>query len=94
MVTTQSTPSAGPAEAGSGSSPASFESALQELEALVQQMEAGTLTLEQSMAAYRRGAALVKQCRDALAGVQQQVRVLEGELLQPFEAVAERLSDE
>jgi exodeoxyribonuclease VII small subunit len=66
--------------------PASFEAALTELENLVQNMEAGTLTLEQSLDAYRRGARLVSWCRDSLAAVQQQVRVLEGDLLRPFEA--------
>lgn len=65
--------------------PASFESALGELETLVQTMEAGTLTLEQSLDAYRRGAQLVGWCRDSLADVQQQVRILEGDLLKPFE---------
>jgi exodeoxyribonuclease VII small subunit len=65
--------------------PASFEAALGELESLVQQMEAGTLTLEQSLDAYRRGARLVGWCRDSLADVQQQVKVLESGLLEPFE---------
>lgn len=65
--------------------PASFEAALGELESLVQKMEAGTLTLEQSLDAYRRGARLVGFCRDSLANVQQQVKVLEGDLLKPFE---------
>ncbi len=69
--------------------PASFEAALAELEDLVQQMESGSLTLEQSMAAYRRGADLVRHCRTALADVQQQVRILEGDLLKPFDG-AER----
>ncbi|HYF60364.1 MAG TPA: exodeoxyribonuclease VII small subunit [Burkholderiaceae bacterium] len=68
--------------------PASFESALAELESLVQQMEAGTLSLEESLAAYRRGAELVGFCRDGLAHVQQQVKILEGDLLKPFEADA------
>jgi exodeoxyribonuclease VII small subunit len=65
--------------------PASFEAALAELETLVQKMEAGTLSLEQSLDAYRRGALLVGYCRDSLASVQQQVKVLEGDLLRPFE---------
>ena len=65
--------------------PESFEAALGELEALVQKMEAGSLSLEQSLDAYRRGARLVGYCRDALAAVQQQVKVLEGDLLKPFE---------
>jgi exodeoxyribonuclease VII small subunit len=49
-------------------------------------MEAGTLSLEQSLDAYRRGALLVGFCRDDLARVQQQVKVLEGEMLRPFDA--------
>ena len=65
--------------------PASFEVALEELEALVQRMESGALSLEQSLDAYRRGARLVSYCRDSLADVQQQVKVLEGDLLRPFE---------
>lgn len=69
-----------------GDRPASFEAALGELETLVQKMEAGTLSLEQSLDAYRRGALLVGFCRDDLARVQQQVKVLEGEMLRPFDA--------
>lgn len=57
-----------------------------ELEALVQRMESGALTLEESLGAYRRGAELVARCRNSLASVQHQVRILEGELLRPFEA--------
>jgi exodeoxyribonuclease VII small subunit len=68
--------------------PVSFEAALEELEALVHRMEAGTLSLEQSLDAYRRGAHLVVWCRDSLARVQQQVKVLEGDLLKPFDADA------
>ena len=66
--------------------PASFEQALTELEELVRRMEQGDLSLEGSLAAYRRGAGLVTFCRQALADVQQQVKVLEGDLLRPFEA--------
>jgi len=66
--------------------PESFEQALSELEDLVRRMEQGDLSLEGSLAAYRRGAGLVTFCRQALADVQQQVKVLEGDLLRPFEA--------
>jgi len=65
--------------------PASFEDALAELETLVQTMESGSLALEQSLEAYRRGAQLVAYCRDKLARVQQQVKVLEGDLLKPLD---------
>ena len=62
-----------------------FEAAMGELESIVQQMEGTSLSLEDSLAAYRRGASLVAQCRRALASAEQQVRVLEGELLEPFD---------
>ncbi len=64
---------------------ASFEDALAELEGLVQKMESGSLSLEASVQAYQRGAQLVAFCRDNLAQVRQQVKVLEGDLLKPFE---------
>lgn len=66
------------------SSPASFETAITELEGLVEQMERGDLPLEQSLRAYQRGAELVKYCRDTLAAVRQQVKVLEADVLKPF----------
>ena len=61
-----------------------FERALEELETIVQQMEDGTLSLDQSLAAYRRGAELVKACESALEHVKEQVRVLDGALLRPL----------
>jgi exodeoxyribonuclease VII small subunit len=61
--------------------PASFETALAELEAMVANMEAGELTLEQSLAAYKRGAALLQYCQSALKDAQQQVKVLEAGML-------------
>jgi exodeoxyribonuclease VII small subunit len=74
-----------PADPANAPLPASFEPALAELEDLVRQMEGGELSLEASLAAYRRGAALVGVCRQSLSAVRQQVRVLEGELLRPFD---------
>lgn len=65
--------------------PKSFESALAELEALVSQMESGQLPLEQSLAAYKRGAELLQYCQKSLADVEQQVRLLnEANTLQPY----------
>jgi len=58
-----------------------FEAALAELESIVASMEAGQLPLEQSLAAYKRGAELLKYCQSALAEVQQQVRILEADTL-------------
>jgi exodeoxyribonuclease VII small subunit len=60
-----------------GEAPQSFETALAELEQIVQSMEAGSLTLEQSLAAHKRGLELARYCQTVLAQAQQQVRVLE-----------------
>jgi exodeoxyribonuclease VII small subunit len=63
-----------------------FESALAELERIVARMEGGQLPLEQSLAAYKRGAELLKFCQDKLADAQQQVKVLEAGALKDFAA--------
>jgi exodeoxyribonuclease VII small subunit len=68
---------------------ASFEKALAELEGIVAKMEDGELSLEQSLAAHKRGLELAKQCRDRLDAAQQQVRVLEGEVLKPLAATTD-----
>ena len=64
----------------------SFEAALAELEELVGRMESGELPLQESLAAYKRGAELLVYCQSALKDAQQQVQVLEKGLLQPFAA--------
>ncbi len=62
-----------------------FEQALSELERIVHQMENGSLSLEQSLASYRRGVALVASCRESLNSARQQVKILEGDLMKPFD---------
>jgi exodeoxyribonuclease VII small subunit len=64
--------------------PQSFEAALAELEKIVSSMEAGQMPLEKSLAAYKRGAELLKFCQGALQDAQQQVKILEGNMLQDF----------
>ena len=68
---------------------ADFESAMAELEQIVADMEAGKLSLEDSLAAYKRGAELLSFCRSRLEDAQQQVRVLEDGMLKDFSASAE-----
>jgi exodeoxyribonuclease VII small subunit len=63
------------------SAPVGFEQALAELETIVACMESGELTLEQSLSAYKRGAALLQYCQLALKDAQQQVKVLESGVL-------------
>lgn len=74
--------------------PASFEEAMAELEQLVAQMEAGELSLEASVAAYKRGSELVKYCSVQLDKVDSQVKILEGEMLKPFAVDEESGEDE
>ena len=64
--------------------PRDYESALAELEAIVADMEAGQLSLEASLTAYKRGAELLNYCRQQLADAEQQVKILENGSLQPF----------
>ena len=62
--------------------PQSFEAALTELESIVQGMETGKLSLEESLAAYQRGAMLLKHCQGALAAAEQKIQILEAGQLQ------------
>ena len=66
------------------SSPKDFETALAELEKIVGQMESGKLSLEDSLAAYERGAGLLNYCREAITRAEQQVQTLENGVMKPF----------
>jgi exodeoxyribonuclease VII small subunit len=78
----------------SSETPASFEAALTELEQIVSTMEGGQLPLQDSLAAYKRGAALLQYCQTVLKDAQQQVEVLEKGVLKSFApAAAESVPD-
>jgi exodeoxyribonuclease VII small subunit len=62
----------------------SFEKALEELESLVARMEDGKLPLEESLAAYQRGAVLIKFCESKLADAQARIAILDGDQLRDF----------
>jgi exodeoxyribonuclease VII small subunit len=53
-----------------------FEKALQELEALVEQMEQGELSLEESLAHFEKGVQLSRACQQALRDAEQKVEIL------------------
>ena len=55
---------------------AGFEQSMQALEELVARMEAGEMTLEESLAAYERGVGLYRSCQSALEQAELRVRVL------------------
>jgi exodeoxyribonuclease VII small subunit len=53
-----------------------FEQAFGELEATVQRLEAGDLTLEEAIALYERGMRLAQRCTDTLDAAELQVQEL------------------
>lgn len=53
-----------------------FETALLELNELVEKMEAGGLKLEQSLELFERGIVLTRQCQQALQKAEQKVQIL------------------
>ena len=65
--------------------PKDFESAIEELERLVAEMESGKLNLEASLAAYKRGMALSAYCQKTLEAAEQQVKILENGVLKDFD---------
>lgn len=66
-----------------------FEKSLQELEALVEKLEAGNISLEDAIKYFEQGVALTKSCQKALAEAEQKVKILmekdNNQELQPFD---------
>ena len=59
-----------------GGEPVDFEASLKELEALVAQMEGGSLSLEESLAAFERGVKLTRDCQSALRTAEMRIKAL------------------
>lgn len=53
-----------------------FEAALEELEGLVERMEEGDLSLEESLKTYERGIELSRVCQKSLDAAEQRIRIL------------------
>jgi exodeoxyribonuclease VII small subunit len=64
-------------QSGPATSPvADFEASLDALEALVEKMEHGDMSLEESLAAYERGVGLYRRCQQALEQAELRVKLL------------------
>lgn len=55
---------------------AAFEKSLKELETLVEKMEQGDLSLEESLRHFERGVELTRNCQQALKEAEQKVEIL------------------
>ncbi|HCA25069.1 MAG TPA: exodeoxyribonuclease VII small subunit [Pseudomonas sp.] len=70
-----------------------FEQSLGSLQALVERLESGDLSLEESLAAFEQGVALTRDCQQALSQAEQKVQQLmenNGELrTEPFDGASE-----
>ena len=60
----------------SDSSNTKFESALEDLELIVEQLETGELSLEDSLTAFEKGVGLVKFCNQKLSEVEKKIELL------------------
>jgi exodeoxyribonuclease VII small subunit len=56
--------------------PVDFETAMRDLEAIVERLERGDLPLEQSLAEFERGILLTRTCQTALKDAEQKVEIL------------------
>ena len=66
--------------------PATYEAALDELEALLESLESGQLPLDGLLGSYQRGARLLTFCRSKLEAVENQIKVLDGSELKTWRA--------
>jgi exodeoxyribonuclease VII small subunit len=58
------------------SKPLDFETAMRDLEQIVERLEHGDLPLEESLAAFERGVMLTRSCQTALKEAEQKVEIL------------------
>jgi exodeoxyribonuclease VII small subunit len=69
-----------------------FETAMRDLEELVERLEQGDLPLEESLAAFERGVMLTRACQAALKDAEQKVEILLKKAGEP--AIEEFTTDE
>ena len=70
-----------------------FEEALSEVESIIERIEAGEIGLEESIAAYERGAGLIKRCRGLLDAAERRISELteDGRVVdRPVDRLADR----
>ena len=63
-----------------------FEEAIEELESIIDRMEKGETSLEDSLREYARGDALVRRCRLVLDQAEQRIESISGQRLEAGDA--------
>lgn len=53
-----------------------FEESLKQLTALIEKMESGQLTLNESLSCFEQGVSLIKQCQHVLTDAEQKIEIL------------------
>jgi exodeoxyribonuclease VII small subunit len=76
-----------------------YEAALEDIERIVEQLESGELSLEDSLAIFEKGVGLTKYCYQKLDEVEKKIEILtkdrEGKLqLKNFEAVENKFGED
>ena len=71
-----------------------FEAQLARLQVVVDQLEQGDIPLEQSLALFKEGQELVKDCRERLAAARHAVEVFSQDGVVPFEPDADPKDDD
>jgi exodeoxyribonuclease VII small subunit len=75
-----------PSDESTPASAADFERSLAELEAIVEKLEQGELSLDDSLRCFERGVQLTSTCQSALKQAEQKVEILMRKNAEQFEA--------
>lgn len=72
-------PESTPLAASSTPDQPTFEQALEQIRQIVERLESGSLTLEESITTYQEGSRLIEQCRHMIADAELRITELTGE---------------
>lgn len=63
-----------------------FEQSITQLNTLIEKMESGALSLDDSLKCFEEGIALIRQCQQTLTETEQKVQILVGKSVNDFNA--------
>lgn len=78
MSTSRKTPKKTPA-------PLDFEQSLKQLNLIIEKMESGSLSLDESLKQFEEGINLIRGCQHTLSEAEQKVQILTGKSVNDFE---------